>query len=81
MITIALYLGLMLTALPIGIFLAWLCKDELRAGRKWFFVILYSLVISILVFLLVWSNVPILLSLSYMVIVTFVSLFKSVNQN
>ncbi len=76
MLRIILYLLVMATAMPIGLFLAWLCDDEVVEGRKWFRIILYSLILVGIVFLLVYQNIPMLLSLGYMIIVTCVSIFK-----
>lgn len=71
-----LYLLAMATAIPVGLFLAWLCDDEIVDGQKWFRIILYFLVLVGIVFLFVYQNIPMLLSLVYMIIVTCVSIFK-----
>jgi len=71
-----LYAVVLLTSIPIGLFLAWLCSDELFDGRRWFKLILYSLVIVFVVILLVYRNIPIMLSLVYMIIITLISLYK-----
>jgi len=76
-VTILLYVLVFATAIPVGWLLAWLCKDELVDGRKWFMRIGYILVIILIVAVLVWRDVPIVLSLSYMIVVTAVSLYKS----
>ena len=75
-IQLVLNILVMLTFIPIGYFLAWLCKDEI-IYRKWMFVIFYSLVFVFLVFFLLRSNLNILLTLIYMILVTSVSIFKS----
>jgi len=67
----------LLTAIPIGLFLAWLCKDELVIGRKWFKVIIGSFSVLLLGSLIFYRNLSVLLSLGYMLIVTYVSLHKS----
>ena len=68
---------ILLTAIPAGLLLAWLCKEELVPGRKWFFIILYSLAIVMVVFLVYYINLSIILSLIYMIIVTIISIWKS----
>ncbi len=75
--TIMLSFGVLLTALPIGWMLAWLCKDELVQGRKWFVRIIISFSALFLASLIFYRNVSVLFSLSYMVVVTYVSLHKS----
>lgn len=67
---------ILITAIPVGLFLAWLCSDELKDGKKWFRLIFYALVLIGIVFLLVYRNILILMSLAYMVIITAVSLWK-----
>ena len=76
-INIILSLIVLLSALPIGWVLAWLCKDELVLGRKWFIVIIISFSVLFLSCLIFYRKGSILLSLSYMIIVTYVSLHKS----
>jgi len=74
---ILLNIAILLTAIPVGYVLAWLCRDELVDGRKWFKMIIYILVILLIVFLLVYKDASILFSLMYMLIITYISLFKS----
>jgi len=66
----------MLTSIPIGYFLAWLCKDEI-VYRKWIFVIFYSFVVVFIVAFIFFSQLSIILSLVYMIIVTLISILKS----
>ena len=80
LIILILSLGLLLTAIPIGLMLAWLCKDELVLGRKWFVVIITSFSFLLLASLIFYRNFSILLSLSYMIVVTYISLHKSKNK-
>lgn len=77
--TFIINLVVLLTAIPVGLFLAYLTKEELVPGRKWFIVILYTLIIVLLVFLLAYRDIPIILALVYMIIVTYMSFFKSKN--
>lgn len=32
-------IGLLILAVPVGLLIAWLAKEELRVGRKWFWAI------------------------------------------
>ena len=70
----------MLTAIPVGWFLAWLTKDELVSGRKWFRIIFYVLVIVLVVVVLVWKDTPTSMALGYMILVTAMSLFLGKNK-
>ena len=69
-----------LTSIPVGYFLAWLTKEELEPGRKWFKLFIYILVIIIAVALLFYRDLPIMLSLGYMVVITLVSLYRGGKQ-
>ena len=67
------YLILLLTALPVGGFLAWLCRDEIFSWRKVFLVVaLISFVISILLFLF-YKNTPAIFTLFYLIILALVA--------
>jgi len=74
-----LYALVLLTAIPAGYVLAWLCKDELKDGRKWFKIILCSLAVVMIVSFVFYINTSIILSLAYMIIITLVSLKKSMD--
>lgn len=65
----------LLTSIPAGYFLAWLCKDELVDGRKWFKLIIYCLFIILVLLLIFYRNINVLLTVAYMIIVVFVALF------
>lgn len=77
MTQILLYIFVLATALPVGLLLAWLCADELLAGKKWFKIILYSLVLIDVIFLLFYRNIAILTSLVYMILITGISMFRA----
>ena len=76
MIEILIYLVVLLTALPIGLMLAWLCKEELVDGRKWFNLMIISFILLGIISFVVFRDMPIVLSFSYMVLITGVSLYK-----
>lgn len=66
---------ILLSSIPVGLLLAKLCGDEI-VYRKWFFVILYASIIILVVFLLVYADINIILSLIYMIIITIISIWK-----
>lgn len=67
---------IMLTSLPAGLLLAYLCRDELVAGRKWFKIISVVSIIAAILLLLVNINykLEIILSLIYFAVVSAISL-------
>jgi hypothetical protein len=69
----------LLTSLPVGYFLAWLCKDEI-IYRKWMFIIFYSFIFVFLICFIFVDSLSILFSLIYMILVTIVSITKSKNK-
>jgi len=75
-ITILLNIFILLTAVPAGYFLAWLCKDELVDGRKWFKIILYCLFVILIGVLIFYRSLNVILAVVYMIIVTFIALWK-----
>lgn len=68
-------IGLVL-AIPVGYLIAWLAKDELIAGRKWFVaLIVLSIVVGIFFYFsglrhISWTS-------GFVFIVSFISLMKS----
>jgi len=76
LIKILLNILVMLTSIPAGYFLAWLCKDELVDGRKWFKIILICFFVTLVLLLIFFRNLNAILSVSYMIIVTFIALLK-----
>jgi len=67
---------ILVTAIPVGYLLAWLCKDEI-VYKKWMLVILYCFIIVLIIFVLFYRNLEIILGLIYMIIIALVSIFKS----
>lgn len=67
---------LLLTAIPAGFLIAWLARDELIQGRKWFkALIIISFLISI--FFLFTDYKEITLTTAYLLIISLISLTKS----
>jgi len=77
MIKILFNILILLTAIPAGYVLAWLCKDELVDGRKWFKIILECLFAALIFLLFLSKNVNAILAVVYMIIVTFIAIFLS----
>ena len=64
------------TAIPVGLLLAALTKEELAPGKKWFKLFSAILVVLIIVGgFLSWS-IPIVLSLIYLLIMVLISLLR-----
>lgn len=80
MITLLLILVL-LSSFPIGYLLAYLCRDELVQGRKWFILLgVIALAASlVMAFLSIDKAIKfsIILALFYIAIVSFISCYKS----
>jgi len=67
---------LVLLALPVGYLIAWMARDELVMGRKWFYLIF---IVSILLAFWLYYNQYgyITLTLIFIAIVSFISIVKS----
>jgi len=71
---------IILTAFPVGYLIAYLCRDELVDGRKWFNIVLTACLILIFLFLLlidVEQRFVVVFSLIYIGILAGISLKKS----
>jgi cytochrome bd-type quinol oxidase subunit 1 len=67
---------LLILAIPIGYLIAWLARDELVDGRKWFYSILIaSALLSVLFAKLGYEEATI--ALAFIAIVSFISIIKS----
>ena len=71
---VVLYALLLITAIPIGRLLSWICEEEMVLGKKWFKVILGVLIVGFGVSLVFYREIAVLMTLGYMIIVTLVSL-------
>lgn len=73
-----LYILVLLAAFPAGYLLAYFCRDELVAGRKYFIsVAIISIIAIIPVSFLFQDKIPVILTLFFISIVSFISTFKS----
>jgi len=78
MILNLLYVFILVLAFPVGYLLAWLAKDELVAGRKWFIIlVIVSLVVNILLVCFLFVSLPITLTLFFIDILCLMALWKS----
>jgi len=68
-------MSVLILALPLGYLLAWLCKDEIVQGRKWFKII--SLLSFVFGVILIFYNLTASFTLLFISISTLVSLVKS----
>ena len=67
---------ILLLAIPSGFLIAWLCRDELIAGRKWFAAL------TLIFFVIGWwfflaGNYVIMHSCFFITITAFISYYKS----
>lgn len=62
----------LLASIPAGIFLAWLCSDEMKSDRKWFFLLFHSSVILFLLTFFFNVAIEISLALCFMILVAAV---------
>lgn len=66
---------ILISAVPLGYLLAYLCRDELKQGRKWFKLLVFVSVLLAVIFL--FFNLAIALTLFFISIVSLISLIKS----
>jgi F0F1-type ATP synthase assembly protein I len=74
---ILIYSLILVSAIPVGFFLAYLCDDEVKEGKKWFKLISFILILLILASFFVSYGTPVILSLVYFLIVTLISLYHA----
>ncbi len=71
--------AILLTAVPAGFLLAYMTKDELKQGKKWFGAITCLSIIGSIVFLFL-KNETVALTFVYMAIVASISLRKAIKR-
>ena len=74
---IILEIAILASAFPAGYLLSYLCRDELKMGRKWFRGITAICIILALILAVFYRNAPIILTLDYIAIVALISVRKS----
>ena len=73
-----LYVIILILAFPVGYLLAWLARDELVAGRKWFIALaVVSIIAAIPVAFFVSIKLPIILTLFFIAIICLMAVWKS----
>lgn len=73
-----LLIGILLLAFPAGYLLAWLARDELLAGRKWFLALaIFSILAAIPVAYYVSFRLPVILTLFFIAIICLIAIWKS----
>ena len=74
-----LYALILLAGFPAGYLLAWLAKDELVAGRKWFLLLsIVCLMAAIIIAFIEFSlKFPAILSLFSIIIISQIAMWKS----
>ena len=67
---------ILILAIPTGLLLAWMARDELTTGRKWFkLIMMLDIILSII--LLLMKEIVIFLTLIFILIVTLISYVKA----
>ena len=82
MLTNLYYLLLLVTGFPIGLFLAKLCKEEIKTWRKRLFIIsvvclLLTIIVSFIPITLYLYKFPTIISLFFIIIVCLTIVWKS----
>ena len=73
-----LYLLILLCAFPTGYLLAWLARDEIVAGRKYFIVLAVLSIVSIVpVYFFLQIKLPVIMTLFFIAIISLIALWKS----
>jgi hypothetical protein len=65
------------TSFPVGYLLAYLCKEELVPGRRYFSILAWLTFISAIILLIFYRNLTIILTLFYICIAGLISIYKS----
>lgn len=71
-----LVLVMLVLSIPLGFWVAWLCRDELVSGRRWFKLVMILSVVGSLVFL-VYGEISAALTLFCLAIISYISHKKS----
>jgi hypothetical protein len=74
-ISFFLYAMILLSAVPIGLLIAWLCNDELIPDRKYILITSLSLFIFLVILAAAKSNISAILSVIYMIVILGIMFF------
>jgi len=74
-----LYVAIIILAFPVGYLLSYLARDELVAGRKWFYSLtIVSLVVAAMLgFINFAFKLPSIFALVFMIIISLIAVWKS----
>lgn len=77
-----LYTLILLAGFPAGYLLAYLCRDELVAGRKWFIMLsIVSLISAVIIsFTGFYLKFSVILALFFIIIISLIAVWKSYNK-
>ena len=78
-IDIIFYIVILATAVPVGMLLAWLCKDELRKDRKYFIILAYFFTVVLLAIALIYFRISFILTLIYAILILLILIYYSKN--
>ena len=76
-IEIILYILVLITSVPVGLLLAWLCEDEIVVFRKYIIITIYVIILFVVISALVSFNLPVVLSLVYTFFALLIMILKS----
>jgi len=76
MLTLILSILVLLTSIPAGLLIAWLTKEELKAGKKWFKILVLAGVLGMIIGIF-YKNWAVALTFAYMAIVAGLSWKKA----
>ena len=68
-------LASLILSVLVGYFIAWLCRDELKQGRKWFKLLIALSFLTGIVFLF-YYKIEIVLTCAVIIIISVISLVK-----
>jgi len=68
---------LLILGIPVGLLIAWMCKDELKQGFRWFrMLVILSLVLAL--FFWIYGIGYIALTCAFIAIVSLISVIKAI---
>lgn len=74
---ILIYIIVLVLAFPVGYLLAWLARDELVAGRRWFLLLAMISVLAVIPAVIFSAiKLPIILSLMFLIIICLICIWK-----
>ena len=72
------YIIVLALAFPVGYLLAYMARDEIKAGKKWFIALaIVSALMIVPLFILTIYKFPIILTLLFIIIISLIAVWKS----